>query len=201
MKLQQIGTYITNCLPKHVSKFTIYKDQLTLYVPPTSLLPTIQFLKLHQATQFTQLVDMTAVDYPTKKERFELVYHLLSIPFNQRITLKSFTNESTPIPSVTSVFKGANWMEREVWDMFGIFFTGHVDLRRILTDYGFQGHPLRKDFPLTGFVEVQYDDSKKRVVVEPLELAQAFRMFDGYLSQNSGLVILIPFSCNKRVIR
>jgi NADH dehydrogenase (ubiquinone) Fe-S protein 3 len=121
---------------------------------------------------------MTAVDYPSKENRFELVYMLLSLPFNTRIIVKTFASEVTPVPSAVDLYKGANWMEREVWDMYGVFFTGHPDLRRILTDYGFEGHPLRKDFPLTGYVEVRYDDSKKRVVAEPLELAQAFRVFE-----------------------
>jgi NADH dehydrogenase (ubiquinone) Fe-S protein 3 len=121
---------------------------------------------------------MTAVDYPTRSHRFELVYMLLSLPYNTRIKVKTYANEVDPIPSTVSLFKGAEWMEREVWDMYGVFFTQHPDLRRILTDYGFEGHPLRKDFPLTGFTEVRYDDSKKRVVQEPLELAQAFRYFE-----------------------
>jgi NADH dehydrogenase (ubiquinone) Fe-S protein 3 len=173
-----LGKYISSCLPKHIQQISVYKDELTLYVPPSSLLTTLDFLKLHQATQYTQLVDMTCVDYPQKQSRFQLVYMLLSIPFNTRITVKTYTNEIMPIPSAVGIFTGAEWMEREVWDMYGVFFTQHPDLRRILTDYGFEGHPLRKDFPLTGYTEVRYDDAKKRVVQEPLELAQAFRYFD-----------------------
>jgi NADH dehydrogenase (ubiquinone) Fe-S protein 3 len=126
-----------------------------LNVTPQGLKPTLQFLKLHQATQFNQLVDITAVDYPNKPNRFQLVYLLLSIPYNTRITLTTETNEISPIDSIVDIYKGANWMEREVYDMFGVFFVGHPDLRRILTDYGFEGHPLRKDFPLTGYVEVR----------------------------------------------
>jgi NADH dehydrogenase (ubiquinone) Fe-S protein 3 len=186
-----LGKYISHCLPRHIQQFKVYKDQLTLYVPPTSLTTTLLFLKLHQPLQFTQLIDMTAIDYPSKKDRFELVYCLLSIPFNQRIIVKTSANESSGISSCVDIFKGADWMEREVWDMYGVYFKNHPDLRRILTDYGFQGHPLRKDFPLTGFVEVQYDDSKKRVVCEPLELSQAFRMFEyqspWYVFNNVGI--------------
>src|SRR5262249_116507 len=117
-------------------------------------------------------------DYPSRENRFEVVYHFLSVRFNHRIRLKTYASETTPVPSITGLYKGANWFEREAWDMYGIFFTGHPDLRRILTAYGFEGHPLRKDFPLTGYVEVRYDDEKKRVIAEPLELTQAFRMFE-----------------------
>ncbi|KAI8897848.1 hypothetical protein BC833DRAFT_539787 [Globomyces pollinis-pini] len=175
---QELGKYIASCLPKHIQQFSVYKDELVLNVAPKSLLPTLNFLKLHQATQFAQLVEIAGVDYPTKANRFELVYCLLSLQFNNRIIVKTFADEVSPVPSVTGIYKGANWMEREVYDMYGVFFTGHPDLRRILTDYGFEGYPLRKDFPLTGYVEVRYDDAKKRVVAEPLELAQAFRMFE-----------------------
>lgn len=122
--------------------------------------------------------DITAVDYPTRDQRFEVVYNLLSVRHNSRIRVKTYADESTPVPSITSLFDGANWYEREVYDMFGVFFTDHPDLRRILTDYGFDGHPLRKDFPLTGYTEIRYDEEKKRIVVEPLELTQAFRNFE-----------------------
>ncbi|KAJ3272329.1 hypothetical protein HDV01_005763 [Terramyces sp. JEL0728] len=175
---QKLGDYISKCVPKYIQQFSVYKDELVLNVAPSALLPTLQFLKLHSATQFTQLVDIAGVDYPTKQNRFEIVYCLLSIPYNTRIIVKTYASEISPVPSVTDIFKGANWMEREVYDMYGVFFTGHPDLRRILTDYGFEGYPLRKDFPLTGYVEVRYDDAKKRVVAEPLELAQSFRMFE-----------------------
>jgi NADH dehydrogenase (ubiquinone) Fe-S protein 3 len=174
-KHQLLGQYIQKCLPKYIQQFSVYKDELTLNIAPTHLLPTLEFLKLHQTTQFNQLVDMTAVDYPTKQNRFELVYMLLSLTYNTRIIVKTYANEVSAIDSTMGLYKGADWMEREVWDMYGVFFKGHKDLRRILTDYGFEGHPLRKDFPLTGYVEVRYDDAKKRVVAEPLELAQAFR--------------------------
>ena len=129
-------------------------------------------------SQYKVLMDVTAIDYPTRNLRFEVVYNLLSIEYNSRIRIKTCIDEITPVSSSTPLFSSAGWWEREVWDMFGIFFTGHPDLRRILTDYGFQGHPMRKDFPLTGYTEVRYDDSEKRVITESLELSQEFRYFD-----------------------
>ena len=125
------------------------------------------------------VADITAVDYPTRSQRFEVVYNLLSVRHNSRIRVKTYADEATPVPSITSLYDGANWYEREVYDLFGVFFVGHPDLRRIMTDYGFDGHPLRKDFPLTGYTEIRYDEEKKRIVVEPLELTQAFRNFEG----------------------
>ncbi|KAJ3225843.1 putative NADH-ubiquinone oxidoreductase 30.4 kDa subunit, mitochondrial [Chytriomyces hyalinus] len=174
----EFGQYIAECLPRYVQQFSVYKDELTIYVAPSGLIPTMTFLRDNTNTQFKQVMDVCGVDYPTRSNRFEVVYHLLSVRYNTRIRVKTYANEVTPVPSVTPLFAGANWFEREAWDMYGIFFAGHPDLRRILTDYGFEGHPLRKDFPLTGYVEVRYDDEKKRVVAEPLELAQSFRMFE-----------------------
>ncbi|KAI9137813.1 hypothetical protein BKA69DRAFT_1110273 [Paraphysoderma sedebokerense] len=176
--LHEYGKYLLSCLPKHIQQFSVYKDELTIYVAPSSILPVIQFLRDHTSAQFTSLADITAVDFPTRANRFEVVYHLLSLVHNSRIRVKTYANETTAIPSIVGLYNGANWFERETYDMFGIFFSGHPDLRRILTDYGFEGHPLRKDFPLTGYVEVRYDDEKKRVVAEPLELTQAFRNFE-----------------------
>lgn len=141
-------------------------------------MPVISFLKYHTAAEFTQVSDITAVDYPTRDQRFEVVYNLLSIRHNSRIRVKTYADEATPVQSITSLYDGANWYEREVYDLFGVFFTGHPDLRRIMTDYGFDGHPLRKDFPMTGYTEVRYDEEKKRIVVEPLEMTQAFRNFE-----------------------
>ena len=135
---------------------------------------------------FTQLTDLTAVDYPNRPYRFEMVYQLLSITQNQRLRLLVAVDEGAVVPSVISIFNAANWAEREVWDMFGIFFSGHPDLRRLLTDYGFEGHPLRKDFPLTGYVEVRYDDTQRRVVYEPVHLVQEYRDFD-FLSPWEGV--------------
>lgn len=131
------------------------------------------------SAEFTQVSTITAVDFPTKDQRFEIVYNLLSVRHNARIRVKTYADEASPVPSITPLYDGANWYEREVYDMFGVFFTGHPDLRRIMTDYGFEGHPLRKDFPLTGYTEVRYDEEKKRIVTEPLELTQAFRNFEG----------------------
>ena len=135
------------------------------------------------------LLDVTAVDYPERDERFEVVYHLLSLKHNQRVRVKLAADEETPVPSVTEVFNSANWLEREAWDMYGIYFSGHPDLRRLLTDYGFEGHPLRKDFPLTGYVEVRYDEDQKRVVYEPVKLSQEFRSFD-FMSPWEGMLQL-----------
>lgn len=125
------------------------------------------------------MADITAVDYPTRDQRFEVVYNLLSVRHNARIRVKTYADEASPVPSICSLYDGANWYEREVYDLFGVFFVDHPDLRRIMTDYGFDGHPLRKDFPLTGYTEIRYDEEKKRIVVEPLELTQAFRNFEG----------------------
>ncbi|ORY22260.1 or F420H2 dehydrogenase [Rhizoclosmatium globosum] len=174
----EFGKYIAESLPRFVQQFSVYKDELTIYVAPSGLIPVMTFLRDNTNTQFKQVVDVCGVDFPTRANRFEVVYHLLSIRYNTRIRVKTYANEVSPVPSVTPLFAGANWFEREAWDMYGIFFSGHPDLRRILTDYGFEGHPLRKDFPLTGYVEVRYDEEKKRVVAEPLELAQSFRMFE-----------------------
>lgn len=157
----------------------MWKDELTVYVPPSGILPIMKFLKYHTAAEFTQISDITAVDYPTRDQRFEVVYNMLSVRHNSRIRVKTYADEAQPVPSLTSLFDGALWYEREVYDMFGVFFDGHPDLRRIMTDYGFDGHPLRKDFPLTGYTEIRYDEEKKRIVYEPLELTQAFRNFEG----------------------
>ena len=165
-------------IPKWIDFYVSRKDETIFYVSPENLVPFFSFLKDHINTQYKVLIDVTAVDYPSRNLRFEVVYNLLSIQYNARIRIKTCIDELTPVSSVTQIYSSAGWWEREVWDMFGIFFANHPDLRRILTDYGFEGHPLRKDFPLTGYVEVRYDDSEKRVLTEPLELAQEFRYFD-----------------------
>jgi NADH dehydrogenase (ubiquinone) Fe-S protein 3 len=167
------------CLPKYIQQYTVWKDELTIYIHPTGVIPTFTFLKLHTAAEYTQVSDITAVDYPTKDARFEVVYNLLSVRHNSRLRVKTYADEATPVPSITSLYDGANWYEREVYDLYGVFFTDHPDLRRIMTDYGFDGHPLRKDFPMTGYTEIRYDEEKKRIVVEPLEMTQAFRNFRG----------------------
>lgn len=176
--LHKYGQYLLSCLPKYIQQFSVWKDELTIYIPPAGVIPVISFLKYHTAAEYTMVADITAVDYPTRDARFEVVYNLLSVRHNSRIRVKTYADEATPVPSICSLYDGANWYEREVYDLFGVFFVGHPDLRRIMTDYGFDGHPLRKDFPLTGYTEIRYDEEKKRIVVEPLELTQAFRNFE-----------------------
>jgi NADH dehydrogenase (ubiquinone) Fe-S protein 3 len=169
---------LVKSVPKWIKYVVSSRNETVFYILPEYLLYLFTFLKNHVNTQFKLLIDITAVDYPSRLMRFELVYNLLSIQHNARIRIKTTVDEITPISSVTQLYSSAGWWEREVWDMFGIFFSNHPDLRRILTDYGFQGHPLRKDFPLSGFVEVRYDDSEKRVINEPIEITQEFRYFD-----------------------
>ncbi|XP_018570825.1 NADH dehydrogenase [ubiquinone] iron-sulfur protein 3, mitochondrial-like [Anoplophora glabripennis] len=178
-QLKTFGIFVSECLPKYVQKVQITPyDELEIMVEPDGIACCLQFLKDHHNCQFEMLVDLTGIDVPSRPYRFEVIYNLLSLRYNARMRVKTYTDELTPLDSVTSIYKSADWMEREVWDMYGVFFANHPDLRRILTDYGFQGHPFRKDFPQTGYVEVRYDDEKKRVVFEPLELAQEFRKFD-----------------------
>jgi NADH dehydrogenase (ubiquinone) Fe-S protein 3 len=165
-------------VPKFIEKSVITKEEVTIYTSPKYLIELITFLKNHTNSQYDMLVDITAVDYPEREKRFEVIYIFLSVKYNSRIIIKLSVDEITPVPSAEKVFPNAGWYERETWDMFGIFFQENKDLRRILTDYGFEGYPLRKDFPLSGFVEVRYDDSQRRVVVEPLEMTQEFRLFD-----------------------
>jgi len=173
------GSWLMGCLPKYIQQFSVWKDELVIYISPSGVIPVFTFLKYNTSAEFTQVSDITAVDFPTRDQRFEVVYNLLSVRHNSRIRVKTYADEASPVPSITSLYDGANWYEREVYDLFGVFFIGHPDLRRIMTDYGFDGHPLRKDFPLTGYTEIRYDEEKKRIVVEPLELTQAFRNFEG----------------------
>lgn len=178
-QLLQYGRYIHDILPKYVQQTQLtHNNELEVLIHPDGIIPVLTFLRDHQNSEFRQLQDVTVVDIPKNVCRFELVYNLLSITYNSRIRVKTYTDELTPVDSATSVFNSANWAEREAWDMFGVVFSNHPDLRRILTDYGFEGHPFRKDFPLSGYVEVRYDDEVKRVVCEPLELTQEFRQFD-----------------------
>jgi NADH/F420H2 dehydrogenase subunit C len=165
-------------VPKFITKSIISKEEVIIFTNTTNLVSLLTFLRDHTNSQYKMLVDITAVDYPEREERFEVVYLLLSVKYNSRIIVKVAVDEITPIPSVENIFPNAGWYERETFDMFGIFFQENKDLRRILTDYGFEGYPLRKDFPLSGYTEVRYDDSVRRVVVEPLELTQEFRLFD-----------------------
>ncbi len=185
--LQELGDYVAAALPSAVLGVEIVHDELMIRIPSEAVVRVLTFLQQDQNCQFKQLVDLTAVDRPEREERFELVYNLLSFKHNQRIRIKLTTDEKTPVASVCGVFTSANWYERETWDLFGIYFADHPDLRRILTDYGFEGHPLRKDFPLTGYVEVRYDEETKRVVYEPVKLAQEFRNFD-FMSPWEGML-------------
>jgi NADH-quinone oxidoreductase subunit C len=168
---------------------TIARGELTLRVRAGAIARVLTYLRDEPNCQFKLLVDVCGVDYPEREQRFEVVYHLLSPRQNQRIRVKVDTDETTPVPSVTSVFSSAMWYERETWDMFGIYFSDHPDLRRLLTDYGFEGHPLRKDFPQTGYVEVRYDDEQKRVIYEPVRLREDWRNFD-FLSPWEGTGVL-----------
>jgi len=178
-KLLQFGQFVSQSMPKFVQGCQLAScDELEVLVSPEGILPILEFLRDHTNGQFKQLMDMTAVDVPSRPYRFEIVYNLLSLRYNSRIRLKTYTDELTPLDSAVPVFQSANWLEREIWDMYGVFFANHPDLRRILTDYGFEGHPQRKDFPLSGFTELRYDDELKRIVQEPIELAQEFRKFD-----------------------
>ncbi|XP_054732859.1 NADH dehydrogenase [ubiquinone] iron-sulfur protein 3, mitochondrial [Anastrepha obliqua] len=179
LNLSNFGRYVAECLPKYVQKVQLTAgDELEVLIAPEGVVPVLQFLKDNHLAQFSNLVDIAGMDVPSRKYRFEVIYNLLSLRFNSRIRVKTYTDELTPLDSCNEVFKAANWYEREIWDMYGVFFANHPDLRRILTDYGFEGHPQRRDFPLSGYVELRYDDEKKRVVCEPLELAQEFRKFD-----------------------
>ncbi|KUI69581.1 hypothetical protein VM1G_05286 [Cytospora mali] len=177
--LHRYGSWLMGCLPKYIQQFSVWKDELTIYICPSGVIPVFSFLKYNTAAEFTQVSSITAVDFPTRDQRFEVVYNLLSVRHNSRIRVKTYADEAAPVPSITSLYEGANWYEREVYDLMGVFFIGHPDLRRIMTDYGFEGHPLRKDFPLTGYTEIRYDEEKKRIVTEPLEMTQAFRNFEG----------------------
>ncbi len=165
--------------------------ELTLTVARDRIIDVLTALRDDPGCQFECLIDICGVDYPERAERFEVVYHLLSLRKNQRIRVKLSTDEDTPVPSVIEIFPAANWFEREAYDMYGILFSNHPDLRRLLTDYGFQGYPLRKDFPLTGYVEVRYDDEQKRVVYEPVKLNQEFRRFD-FESPWEGTTYVLP---------
>jgi len=178
LALKELGDFVTLALPDEVTHWEIKLDELSISVSPDSILKVLKFLRDDAHCQFRQIVDICGVDYPERTPRFNVVYHLLSMTHNFRIRIKVGVEEDQAMPSACDLFSTSNWFEREVWDMFGIPFTGHPDLRRILTDYGFEGHPLRKDFPLTGYVEMRYDEQKKRVVYEPVTLVQDFRTFD-----------------------
>ncbi len=189
--LQEHGDYLTAALAKESPRFEIGHGEAILTLPREAIVRALTFLRDDNNCLYKMLIDICGVDYPDRAERFEVVYNLLSLKHNRRIRVKVTTGEDTPVPSVNSVYSAAGWFEREAWDLYGIFFSDHPDLRRILTDYGFEGHPMRKDFPLTGYVEVRYDTEQKRVVYEPVKLTQAFRSFD-FLSPWEGMTRQLP---------
>jgi NADH-quinone oxidoreductase subunit C len=176
--LEEVGRHIQAALPDAVREVSWARDELVVEVHRHDIVRVLTTLRDDPNCMFQQLVDICGVDWPERDERFEVVYNLLSLKHNLRIRVKLTAAEDTPVPSVVDVFSVANWFERETWDMYGVFFSDHPDLRRLLTDYGFEGHPLRKDFPLTGTHEVRYDDEQARVVYEPVKLTQDFRNFD-----------------------
>jgi NADH-quinone oxidoreductase subunit C len=189
--LNALSGYIREMRPALVQDAVVAFGDLTLYTTGALVVELLTFLRDDAKCGFVSMIDICGVDYPARPQRFDVVYHLLSPKLNLRIRVKLATAEEEPVPSVCAVYPGADWFEREAWDMYGILFTGHPDLRRILTDYGFEGHPLRKDFPTTGYVEVRYDDSVKRVVYEPVDLRQEFRSFD-FLSPWEGTDYVLP---------
>jgi NADH-quinone oxidoreductase subunit C len=189
--LDRLGQTIKGALGESVIGHQVAYGELTVTAKAADIVKVATFLRDDAACQFVNVTDVTAVDWPGREQRFDVVYHLLSPRHNVRIRVKVMTDEVTPVPSLIDVFHGADWYEREAYDLYGVLFAGHPDLRRILTDYGFEGHPLRKDFPLTGFVEVRYDDEQKRVMYEPVRLAQEFRTFD-FLSPWEGTDYVLP---------
>ncbi len=189
--LQELAAHLELRRPDCVLDTVVAYGELTVTVPLTSMLSFVEFLKTDASCRFSTLVDITAVDYPERPLRFDMVYHFLSMYRNHRIRLRAEVDEEGMVPSITNIYPAANWFEREVFDMFGILFSGHPDLRRILTDYGFRGHPLRKDFPTTGYTEVRYDETQKRVVYEPVSLVQEYRQFD-FMSPWEGAQYVLP---------
>lgn len=189
--LKDLSAYIAELHPELVQSSEFNFGELTLTTTPENIIALLTFLRDDVQCAFINFVDICGVDWPQREKRFDVVYHLLSPRQNTRVRIKVLVGEDEAVPSACGVYPGADWFEREAWDMYGILFTGHPDLRRILTDYGFEGHPLRKDFPTTGFVEVRYDDSAKRVVYEPVELRQEFRSFD-FLSPWEGTDYVLP---------
>ena len=190
-KLDALGQTIVAALPGAALGHSVAFNQLAISVDLAKIVDVVRVLKTDPRFRFVNFTDATAVDYPGRENRFDVIYHFMSPVLNTRIRLRGEANETTQVPSIISVFPGADWFERETYDLYGVIFIGHPDMRRLLTDYGFDGHPLRKDFPLTGFVEVRYDDAEKRVVYEPVRLNQEFRKFD-FLSPWEGADYLLP---------
>jgi len=191
LALKDLGDLIADTLSTEVITTDVHNDELAVTVRPETIVKVLTFLRDNVNCQFKVLMDVCGVDYPDRDDRFDVVYNLLSMTHNSRIRVKVSVPENEAVPSVTGVYSSANWWEREAWDLLGIYFSGHPDLRRIMTDYGFEGHPLRKDFPLTGYVELRYDDEAKRVVYEPVNLTQDFRSFD-FLSPWEGAEKFLP---------
>jgi NADH-quinone oxidoreductase subunit C len=189
--LNELGDHIASQMLDAVRKFEIAYGELTLFAERDQIIALVEFLKRDALCMFEMMIDVCGVDYPERSQRFEVVYHFLSMRMNQRIRVKVSTDEETAVPSIVELHPSANWFEREAFDMYGIRFAGHPDMRRILTDYGFEGYPLRKDFPLTGYTEVRYDDLEKRIVHEPVALTQEYRNFD-FLSPWEGMTSVIP---------
>jgi len=189
--LQELGGYIQSQISNDILEYWTANCELNVLVRSEGIARTLKFLRQDSNCLFEMLVDVCGVDYPERPERFEVVYNLLSLRHNQRVRVKLAVDEGVAVPSVHDIFPSASWFERECWDMYGVFFLGHPDLRRLLTDYGFDGHPLCKDFPLTGYVEVRYDDEDRRVVYEPVKLTQAFRSFD-FLSPWEAMTRTLP---------
>jgi NADH-quinone oxidoreductase subunit C len=189
--LIELGELINDALENEIVSTQVSHGELTIQTRPDCIVRVLTHLRDDSQCLFKQLMDICGVDYPSRANRFDVVYHLLSMKQNQRICVKVQTDEETPVPSVNGVFSTANWFERECWDMYGVMFSDHPDLRRILTDYGFQGFPLRKDFPLSGYVEVRYSDEHKRVVYEPVSLTQDLRTFD-FMSPWEGAKYILP---------
>ncbi|MER8545949.1 NADH-quinone oxidoreductase subunit C [Mesorhizobium sp. M0684] len=189
--LNDLSTYLGEKLIGRIGAAMLAYGELTISVEPRDLIEVVTFLRDDPKCQFISIIDVCGADYPSRAKRFDVVYHLLSPRQNIRVRIKVQADEETLVPSITGIYPGADWFERETYDLYGVLFSGHPDLRRILTDYGFEGHPLRKDFPLTGFVEVRYDDEAKRVIYEPVELKQEFRNFD-FLSPWEGTDYVLP---------
>jgi NADH-quinone oxidoreductase subunit C len=189
--LSELGEQIAGLLGPALASRAVAFGELTIEVAPEHILDTLRTLRDDPALRFVCFIDICGVDYPAREKRFDVVYHLLSPTLNARIRIKVATDEQTPVPSAVGIFPAADWFEREAYDLYGILFADHPDLRRLLTDYGFDGYPLRKDFPLTGFVELRFDDQQKRVVYEPVRLAQEFRDFD-FLSPWEGTDYVLP---------
>jgi NADH-quinone oxidoreductase subunit C len=189
--LNELGAHIELKRPDCVLGWDVSHGELNVDVAPSNIVGFVEFLKTDGACRFTQMLDIAGVDYPERAKRFDVVYHMLSMTQNQRIRLRVSVREDEVVPSVTGVFPSADWYERETFDMYGIIFSGHPDLRRLLTDYGFRGHPLRKDFPTTGYTEVRYDEVQKRVVYEPVKLPQEYRQFD-FMSPWEGAQYILP---------